>query len=1018
MEIFNYILAPFIFIIEQLFTFSYDLTGNYGIAILLLSFGISLLLLPVFIYIEKSKKKDDIVKNKMQPLIDEIKRVYRGQERYYYIKTINRQHNYSSLKALIPILSLLIQIPFFIAAYQFLEDFAPLKDIDFLFISDLSQPDGLFGIVNILPIIMTIVNILTAYYYTRNGNKTELKQMLVLAAVFLVLLFNLPAGLVLYWTMNNIFSFLRLFITNPEVFRKKEISTENTKLFSNYKSIFPQLKQVFIYSAIALSFFQIYWAFNYNFDDIILRLFAAVAISFVFSLLVSLIILLWKKYKDQIISIEVKPIVYFTLLFLSIYFNLAAKYYFTGESSELSILAIMSILPLQLIGYLYFYRSRNRIKLFNIISIILFLLITLQIINLFSIFAADSISFSLLGLSIITRESSSLAFADTGMLFSFITLIYYFKYNFSNNLIKEKASLPIYVLSVLYVTGLVFYWNPLTVFSSFPDNFGFAGIDILKTNFPLFSVSIIVSLILFFVLSGKIKRFLVVFTLLIAVISFIYSSIIPINLGTLQMHRFSNISNLAKPFYYFILEAGLLILVFIIVKEVLKQINYSKIIIGLILLNTITISQSVYLTFKANSFFSTEIVSSETQEYKNREKSYNGMKGENNYISFSKNKENVVVIVLDMFQGWYLRQILIDNPEFSNTLSGFKWYPNSISISNYTSVTAPSLLLGENYTPDLLNKDSLHTLSEKIASVNDILRERVQSDSKLFISNKIPYSKSDVSKNDSYIPVWDDKWNNIKPILNIGVNRELEYTLLWQNSFFYSLPLFIKPRIYNNGKWLLAKRESNENNKLTEHYNLLRVLPYISNTYSDKGSVTYLWFKATHFPWDIVDDNSNLISNVTPYRNNEWAMQRIALWLQWMKNNNVYDNTKIIISSDHGIRNTEINDTIMYENPFVPKISEKVSLAELLDFTPLMMVKDYNSKGIITENSKLLSNIDIYDIAFNKNNISNNDSIINHSLEAYLVSWKLKASQYKIPILKKYKVDNNVFYLDNWTRLK
>ena len=216
------IISPFLYFIEQVFLFSYNLTGNYGWAIILLSFAVSLLLLPVFIFIEKSKKKDDVVKQKMKPLIDEVKRVYKGQERYYYIKTINRQHNYSSLKALIPILSLLIQIPFFIAAYQYLEHFEGMKAVSFGFIKDLSLPDGLFGIVNILPILMTVVNLITVYFYTRLGDGSERKQMLVIAIAFLVLLFNLPAGLVLYWTMNNVFSFLRLFEPIPKYLRNKK----------------------------------------------------------------------------------------------------------------------------------------------------------------------------------------------------------------------------------------------------------------------------------------------------------------------------------------------------------------------------------------------------------------------------------------------------------------------------------------------------------------------------------------------------------------------------------------------------------------------------------------------------------------------------------------------------------------------------------------------------------------------------------------------------------------------------
>ncbi len=223
MNIFETILSPFIFFIEQVFLFGYEFSDDYGFAIVFLSFVVSLLLLPVFILIEKAKKKDDAVKAKMKPLIDEIKRCYKGQERFYYIKTINRQHNYSSVRALIPVLSLLLQIPFFIAAYQFLDGYEPLNGVSFLFIKNLGEPDGVLGVINILPIIMTVVNLITAYFYTRNGNTSERNQMGVIAAIFLVLLFSLPAGLVLYWTMNNVFSFFRLFITNPEVFRKNSI---------------------------------------------------------------------------------------------------------------------------------------------------------------------------------------------------------------------------------------------------------------------------------------------------------------------------------------------------------------------------------------------------------------------------------------------------------------------------------------------------------------------------------------------------------------------------------------------------------------------------------------------------------------------------------------------------------------------------------------------------------------------------------------------------------------------------
>jgi YidC/Oxa1 family membrane protein insertase len=294
MNFFQLIIAPFIFVIKQVFLFCYELTGNYGISIILLSLAISLLLLPVFILIEKAKKRDDAVKRKMKPLLDEIKRCYKGQERYYYIKTLYRQHNFSQIRALIPILSLLLQIPFFIAAYQFLENYGPLKGVGFLFINDLNAPDALFGAVNILPIAMTLVNLLTAYYYTRNGNTSERKQMAAIAGLFLLLLFRLPSGLVLYWTMNNVFSFFRLFITNPEVFRKTEVhEMDNSSVFTNmrfrFKVLFPKLQVAFIVITIVLLLGQLNWAFQHSFDYIFLRIIGSILVGFLITFLTAII---------------------------------------------------------------------------------------------------------------------------------------------------------------------------------------------------------------------------------------------------------------------------------------------------------------------------------------------------------------------------------------------------------------------------------------------------------------------------------------------------------------------------------------------------------------------------------------------------------------------------------------------------------------------------------------------------------------------------------------------------------
>jgi hypothetical protein len=85
-----------------------------------------------------------------------------------------------------------------------------LQGASFLMIRNLGKPDALlpFGI-NFLPILMTVINCVSGAVYTKGFPGKEKIQLYGMAAVFLVLLYNSPAGLVLYWTLNNVFSLVK-----------------------------------------------------------------------------------------------------------------------------------------------------------------------------------------------------------------------------------------------------------------------------------------------------------------------------------------------------------------------------------------------------------------------------------------------------------------------------------------------------------------------------------------------------------------------------------------------------------------------------------------------------------------------------------------------------------------------------------------------------------------------------------------------------------------------------------------
>lgn len=204
------IIYPLYQIIEFCYTLSDGIVKNPGLAIIGVSLAVSFLCLPLYVIAERWQEKERQTQAKLKPGIDRIKAVFKGDEQYMILTTFYRQNHYHPMMALRSSISLLIQIPFFIAAYQFLSQLEALKGTSFFFIKDLGSQDALFHIgsfpVNVLPIAMTLINIAAGAIYTKGHPFKEKLQIYLMALFFLVFLYTSPSGLVFYWTLNNLFS--------------------------------------------------------------------------------------------------------------------------------------------------------------------------------------------------------------------------------------------------------------------------------------------------------------------------------------------------------------------------------------------------------------------------------------------------------------------------------------------------------------------------------------------------------------------------------------------------------------------------------------------------------------------------------------------------------------------------------------------------------------------------------------------------------------------------------------------
>ena len=215
----------FIFPLQSVLGFALDslhsLTHNYGLSIILLSLLVNLFLLKLAKIAEAKAQKTNALKAQCDKKIAEFKRVFKGAELQSYIRTLYKQKHYHPIFALSALGGLALQVPFFIAVLCLLNEFDVIKGVSFLWIGDLSLPDSAFSI-HILPILMTIISLVNVWIVAKErGAKI---QGVLIALIFLVLLYQMPSALVLYWTTNMTFSLgnsllgmqFRRFVESPQ----------------------------------------------------------------------------------------------------------------------------------------------------------------------------------------------------------------------------------------------------------------------------------------------------------------------------------------------------------------------------------------------------------------------------------------------------------------------------------------------------------------------------------------------------------------------------------------------------------------------------------------------------------------------------------------------------------------------------------------------------------------------------------------------------------------------------------
>ena len=841
--LYNLFIYPIQIFFEIIYSVAFRVTGNPGLSIIVLSFIVNILVLPLYMRADSMQKEQREKEELLSKGVKHIKTVFNGDERMMMLQTYYRQMEYKQTDTLNSSVSLLLQIPFFIAAYQFLSNLALLSGTSFGPIADLSKPDALISIggftLNLLPVLMTVINLLSSTLFSKGYPMKTRVQLYAMAAFFLVFLYQSPSGLVFYWTLNNAFSLVKT------IFYKLKNPLKVLTAISSAAGVFLMVYGIFIYSA--------------------------------------------SETRRRILLVGLGILCLMPALFMIVKSKFGAWIPETKESDR----------PLK------------------------------------GIMAESVFLFLLLGCLIPSAviASSPQEFMDLKIDFHPFTYIL-------------ASGVTAFGLFVIWMH--VFYW--------IADKGG-----------------------------KRIYEYVMLMLCGVFAADYLFFSE---DLGTmtpnLHFGREADYSVKTVLFNLFILLLICLVLYFLWKKSAVaaKYLIYAGglglAVMTLINLNTINKGCS--------------IPKDQLSAYK---------ESRNPYFTLSKTGKNVVVIMLDRSLNEYIPYMVNEKPELKEKLDGFTYYENIASFGQSTNFGVPPFYGGYEYTPVEMNRRDQESLASK---QNEVLKVMPV----LFDQNGFEVTVFDpVYAGYQWIPdltIYDD-YPGIKSFSTAGIftdeeQRRYEIETNKRNFFCYSLmrtvPLCLQKTIYNTGiynntsdkAYEFAQQIFNPSQAqgvdpgFTEEYNELCMLPdmtKISETAEDHFFI--MSNDTTHNPVLLQEpdyvpemnvDNSEYDSNnqgrftidgktidvsntghYALYETNMAAILKLSEWFDFLRENGMYDNTRIIIGADHGWMSW------MRTDMFFSHGGETIDLEM---FYPLLLVKDFDSHGF-TVSEEFMTNADVPTLA-------------------------------------------------------
>ena len=378
-------------------------------------------------------------------------------------------------------------------------------------------------------------------------------------------------------------------------------------------------------------------------------------------------------------------------------------------------------------------------------------------------------------------------------------------------------------------------------------------------------------------------------------------------------------------------------------------------------------------------------------------------------LPLAKNRKNVVIIMLDRAASGFFPYIIEEKPELREQFAGFTYYPNTVSYSHFTGWGAPPLYGGYEYTPENINKRSDVLLVDKhneALSVMPVVFLNAGFDVTVCDPSYAGYSSiPDLSIYDAYpgIKAYITQGNMELSVEGVA---EQEEKIRQRNFFCYgvmrSAPVCLHSVLYSGGQYNDSNGDffnvGNQNvtgistarglnPDFLNDLEVLKQLPTMTViSGGENGSFIMMANETSHdaaltqtpdySPEFVIDnteyDREHMVrrdaegneliltdtKSMTHYHANMASLIQLGRWFDSLREQGVYDNTRIIIVADHGV------DLAEFGLKFGDCHLGWGNAGDIMAYNPLLLVKDFNSTELTTD-SQFMTNADTPSIAFN-----------------------------------------------------